>query len=280
MQSELTRRTLELKSGPVTAFTVIGVGLAVGVMMVPVVLGLPIEPFLLVALYVVLLGGAMMVARRSGPGGIRRLFSGLLHWRIGVANWAIVVAAIPVLTIGVAAATGSYTSPEQGWTAVVLEYLFTTFVFGALLANLWEETVFQGLIQRNLTRRFGLLRAAAITAMPFAIWHIPINLAGGGTLGEILTAVAVTSAATAVMRYVIGRTDRVTGGSLLAAGVLHASFNASGKLPVTDDWWTYGMALVVLAVAMLAVDVLRARATSVRLYELPPPAPTDVAISH
>lgn len=280
MQSEVTHNTLELKSRAVTAFTVIGVGLAVGVMMVPVVVGLPIEPFLLVALYVVLLGGAMMVARRTGPGGIRRLFSGLLHWRIGVANWAIAVAAIPVLTIGVAAATGSYTSPEEGWTAVVLEYLYVTFVYGALLANLWEETVFQGLIQRNLTRGFGLLRAAAITAIPFAVWHIPIILAGGGTLRESLTAIAVTSVATAVMRYVIGRTDRVTGGSLLAAGVLHASFNASGKLPVTDNWWTYGIALVVLAAAMLTVDVVRARATSARLYEMSPPAPTEVAVSH
>ena len=37
-------------------------------------------------------------------------------------------------------------------------------------------------------------------------------------------------------RYVIGETLEATGGSLLAAGILHASFNATGSLGFPGGW--------------------------------------------
>ena len=73
--------------------------------------------------YGVLLGGSVLTARRAGPGGIRLLFRGLLRWRIGWANAAVVVAAIPLATIGVAALTGTYVTPEDGWLPVISSYL-------------------------------------------------------------------------------------------------------------------------------------------------------------
>jgi hypothetical protein len=49
--------------------------------------------------------------------------------------------------------------------------------------------------------------------------------------------------------------------------VLHASFNASGKLSVVDGDWPYVVGLVVVTVVALIVDVVRSRSHSGVLYE-------------
>jgi uncharacterized protein len=68
-------------------------------------------------------------------------------------------------------------------------------------------------------------------------------------------------------RYLVGRTDYVTGGSLLAVGVLHASWNESGKLAVVDGDWQYVVGLIVVAAVALVVDVVRSRSDSGVLHE-------------
>lgn len=142
------------------------VALSVPLLTIPIVAGLPVEVFLLVLVYVVYLAGAILVARRTGPGGVRQLFAGALRWRIGWKNWAVVAGALPVATLAVAHVTGTLSAPADGWPVTVGNYLFVTFIFGALILNIFEETAWQGLVQRNLTRDHGPLRAAMLTAIP------------------------------------------------------------------------------------------------------------------
>lgn len=240
---------------------VLGV-LAAGIplLTIPVVAGLPVEPFLLALGYVVLLGGAIVTARRSGPGGVRQLFSGVLHWRIGVRNWIVVAAAVPITTIAVALATGTFTAPADGWPVTVGNYLFFTFVFGALILNIFEETAWQGLVQRHLTQHHGALKAAMITAVPFAAIHLPLSFVGDVTMVEALGATALVFLFAPAMRLVMGRIDIATGGSLLAVGVMHASFNASAQLGVTDGDWQVIVGLAVVAAVALLVDRRSTRA--------------------
>lgn len=240
---------------PTVARYVLGV-LAVGIplLTVPVVMGLPVELFLLALVYVVLLGGAVLTAQRSGPGGVRKLFSGVLHWRIGVRNWAVVAAAIPTATVAVAFATGTYTAPSDGWPVTIGNYLFFTFIFGALVLNIVEEAAWQGLVQRHLTQHRGAVRAAMITAVPFAAIHLPLSFVGDVTMVEALGASALVFLFAPAMRYVMGHIDITTGGSLLAVGVMHASFNASGQLGVTDGGWQSIAGLAVVAVVAFLVD--------------------------
>jgi uncharacterized protein len=249
---QLDRRTLARYVGAVVA-------LGIAVMAIPAVLGIESGPFILILVYVVLLGGAIVTARRAGDGGVGRLFSGALHWRAGWLNWAIAVFAIPVATMLVAAATGTYSGPSDGWLAILGDHLFLTFVFGALIVNVFEETAWQGLVQRNLTRRHGLLKASWLTAIPFAAVHLPLSFVGDVTTSEALVASAFLVAVAPVMRYVMGRTDHATGGSLLAVGVMHASFNASGQLEVVDGDWQYAVGLVIVAALLLLVDARRRR---------------------
>jgi hypothetical protein len=72
----------------------------------------------------VLLGSATLVTSwLGGRGAVRRLFAGLTIWRIGIGRWALVLLAMPVLTVGVAAVTGTLHEPAKGWGQVAATYL-------------------------------------------------------------------------------------------------------------------------------------------------------------
>ena len=208
-----------------------------------------------VAELVFLLGaGALVAARVGGRTGVRQMFSGVLRWRIGARWWALSVLALPVLTLAVAALGGALHRPAGGVLREALMFLFITLIFGALLGNLWEETAWTGFAQRRLMDRHGLLRGSLLTAVPYALIHLPLaweehGLAGTGARDVALTwTVLILSAP--VARYLYGLTLLGTGGSVLAVAVMHASFNASGALGAVDSWWPSLVALLALTVAL------------------------------
>lgn len=244
--SHLVRRYL-------AAVMVIGTAL----MAIPAVTDLPAEPFILAMVFLPLLGGAVLTAHRSGPGGVRQLSSGVLRWRIGWRNWALAVVVMPLTTLTVAAATGTLTAPAEGWLTTGIDYLVATFLIGTLIINLWEETAWQGLVQRHLTGRFGLGYGAILTAVPFAVIHLPLGFVGGATLREAVVASILVLVMAPPFRYLLGRTDHATGGSLLAVGVLHASFNASGSLDVLVGGWQHIVGVAVVAGVALLLDARR-----------------------
>jgi CAAX protease family protein len=187
----------------------------------------------------------------GGRVAIRRLFGGLTKWRIGVGRWALVLVAMPTLTVGVAAATGTLHFPEHGWAGEVLTYL-VLFALIALTASLWEETTWSGFAQLRLMDRHGLLVGSMLTAIPFGLIHLPLAFEADGWTGttwpEAFVNWAFLLGALPFLRYVIGVLLVDTRGSVLAAAMLHASFNASGALSVVPDGWQYVPALVILSV--------------------------------
>jgi hypothetical protein len=71
--------------------------------------------------------------------------------------------------------------------------------------------------------------------------------------------VAVLVVVAPFFRYVIGDTLEATGGSLLAAGILHAAFNASGNLGFTGGWQFLPALLLLSAGIAIARQVRRRR---------------------
>jgi membrane protease YdiL (CAAX protease family) len=254
---ELARRR------PVTLFLAIAIGLTWPVEFALLVNGLDLTPGLLAEL-VFLLGGATLVtALADGRAGVRRLFAGVVRWRIGVARFVVLAAAMPVLTLLVAALTGTLHSPTAGWPALVGAYLFQTFVFGLLLANLWEETAWGGFVQTRLMARHGLLIGSLLTAVPFFVIHIPLAFAAHGwkgtTWSEAALDIALIALAAPFFRYLAGTQLVDTGGSILAIGLLHASFNASGQMSAVHGGWQYVPAMVLLTLAVVAYRRWRGR---------------------
>lgn len=236
-------------------FLAVTMGLAL--ISIPVVAGLPIEPFVLGGTYLVLLGGAVITVRRSG-GDVRQIFRGALRWRFGWLRWAFVLAVLPVTSVVIAATTGTLVPPPDGWPSTTTSYLIATLLLGTLVINLWEEAAWQGLVQRSLTGHFGLARAAVLTGLPFALLHVPLNFAGGATMREAMLATLLLFVMAPPFRYLLGWTDRITGESLLAVAVLHASFNASGALDVLEGGWQH-VAAVLLVTSIVAARALVSR---------------------
>src|SRR3954447_20044749 len=186
-----------------------------------------------------------------GRGAVRRLFGGLTKWRIGAGRWALVLVAMPTLTVGVAAATGTLHAPQHGWAGEVLTYLIL-FALIALTASVWEEITWSGFVQLRLMDRHGLLVGSMLTVIPFGLIHLPLAFEADGWTGTTWSEAFVNWAfllgALPFFRYVVGVLLVDTGGSVLAAAMLHASFNASGALSVVPDGWQYVPALVILTV--------------------------------
>ena len=204
---------------PITAFVLVSFGISWPVLAIPVIKGLPVEPFALVLTWFALLGPALVVTRiTGGPGAVRRLLSRLLMWRFGAGRWAVIVLGVPVLTVVLAAASGTLESPSQGWARVVGAYLFRL-ITGALLVNLWEETAWSGFVQSRLMERHGLLVGSLLTAPLWAGIHLPVFFTGDWTWSEVWPDLALLLPMAFVYRYQLGMHLLDTGGSVLVVGV-------------------------------------------------------------
>jgi membrane protease YdiL (CAAX protease family) len=241
---------------PITVLLLVAIGVTLAAQTISLLNGWSVFPAKVLELVVLFGGACLLSARSGGRHEVRRLLSGLIRWRIGAPAAVVVLAALPLLTLGVAAATGSLQDAKGGWVQVFLLYLLFL-VFGALTANLWEETVWAGFVQAPLMARQGLFVGSLLTAVPFFLIHLPVPFETDGWPGTPWSDVLITWGLLLVsapfFRYLIGMVLVDTRGSLLAAGLLHASFNASGALPVLAGGWQYIPAMIVLTIACAVV---------------------------
>jgi membrane protease YdiL (CAAX protease family) len=98
----------------------------------------------------------------------------------------------------------------------------------------------------------GLSRAAVLTALPFAVVHIPLSFEGEWTWSEAGLSLATVFLAAPFYRYLLGMHLLDTRGSILAIGIQHASWNEATKLDgVHGDWQVLvAIGLLTLLVAL------------------------------
>ena len=247
---------------PITTLCVVAIGLTLPLQTALLLAGLNVFPGKLAEL-VFLLGTAVLITSWiGGRSAVRRLFSGLTKWRIGTGRAAVVLLAMPILTIGVGAATGTLHRPDNGWVVELLTYLALLALI-ALTASLWEETAWSGFVQLRLMGRHGLLKGSMLTAIPFGLIHLPLAFEANGWAGTTWSEAFVNWAfllgALPFLRYIIGVLLVDTKGSVLAAALLHASFNASGALSVVPAGWQSVPALIILTLLVTVHRRLRGR---------------------
>lgn len=242
---------------PLTAFLVLALGIGWVSLGVPVALGIDSSPFLILMLLGLLASSLWVTWRVDGRSGVRRLLARAFQWRFGLVRWAVVVFAMPVITLALAATTGTLVDPAGGWLAMTGWYLFNTLIFGALLANLWEETAWAGFAQTRLMARYGLILSSLLTAVPFALIHIPLYVAETTTASELARNLALLFALAPAYRYLLGVHMLDTRGSVLVVGIQHAAWNASGQLEAVDGAWQAIAAVIVLTVLVAVQHLLR-----------------------
>src|SRR5918999_1476384 len=235
------------KRRPMTAFLLLVFGIGWPALAIPAAARLPFAPFLLALVYLALLLPALLVSRwADGPGAIRRLLSRTVLWRFSILRWCVILFGMPVLTLVVAAASGTLETPGSGWAGMTATYLFATLITGALILNLWEETAWAGFAQTRLMARRGLLAAALLTALPFAAIHIPLHFEGRWTWAQVWVGLGTLFVLAPFYRYLLGMHLLDTRGSILAAGIQHAAWNEAQKLDAVSGEWQVIVAVLVL----------------------------------
>src|SRR4051812_21541826 len=114
------------------------------------VLRVPVELAIAVANLVGVLGPAVLVSYWiGGREAVRRLFAGVLHWRVGIGWYVLAVVAMPVLTIAISLVTGTLPQTHAGWLGLCLTYLLTLLIGGAS-TNPWGGGAWAGVVQSRV----------------------------------------------------------------------------------------------------------------------------------
>jgi membrane protease YdiL (CAAX protease family) len=143
--------------------------------------------------------------------------------------WLTAVLAMPAVTIGLAAALGDEVIVPT--PAALVDELVAAAV-ALLLINIAEETTWAGFLQTRLERAHNVVVAAVLTAVPFALVHIPIRVVARELNGpaELLPQFAVLVVLCIIIRVLLGGVMRGAGNSLLLVAVTHMSFNRSNNV--------------------------------------------------
>jgi membrane protease YdiL (CAAX protease family) len=248
---------------PVLTVSAVAIGLTVPLQLALLVTGHDVFPGKAAELVFLTGTAALVSGLLGGRTAVRRLFAGLIRWRIGVSRWALVLLAMPVLTVVVGALTGTLSTPPGGWLGVAGGYALLLVLIGAT-GSLWEETAWAGFVQRRLINSRGLLVGSLLTAVPFGLIHLPLAFEGDGWAGttwtEALINWSVLLGTAPFLRYLAGILLVDTRGSVLAVAVLHASFNAAGAMSaVIPGGWQQAPALVLLTLGVALHRRLRGR---------------------
>lgn len=241
---------------PLIGFAAIALSMGWLLLTPPVVLGLPMAPFVLAVNYLGLLTPALLLtARRSGRAGVRALLRDAVRpprpmWWLAAAAFA-----LPV-TVWTAAWTLGGAQPVTG--SLVTDYL-VNLVSAALIINIWEETAWTGFVQRRAMARWGTVIGSLTTAVLFAGIHAPLAFYGATSARDVAVGFAQLFTTGIGLRLLIAAVDAWSAGSLLTIGILHSAFNATDSVVQPGYDWVRLAVTVVLGVAAATVLVVRRR---------------------
>lgn len=226
---------------------------------VPLLVDLPVEPFVLGTLLLGLVLPAVLLTRRDPGASARALLRDTI--RLPRPAWLLVPAAllVPVGTAAVGALLGVGTGLSGSF---VVSLALANVLSSVVIVNLWEEMAWAGFVQRRATARWGYVGGSVVTALLFTGVHLPLSLYGADGVGDVALNVAAMVVAGLGMRLLIGAFDSWGRGSILALALIHATFNASSELVDSDaDWVRYAvtLALGLGALALVTAPAVRSR---------------------
>src|SRR6266568_2998513 len=181
---------------------------------------LPIEPFIILSTWFGLLLPVVVIVRLvDGAAGLQRLRQQITRVRANPGWYALGLVLVPALTLALAIATFGLpnVTPATWLNAIVVGFLLQT-VVGFATTNLWEEVAWIGFVQARLQTRYGVLLAVLITAVLFALQHVPLFV--GQSMGFVIPVAffVLTIPFRALMAWIYNRTD-----SLFVVGLVHAA---------------------------------------------------------
>jgi membrane protease YdiL (CAAX protease family) len=203
-----------------------------------------------------LIAALLLTARQEGRDGVRRLLRRGLQWRIGLAPFLLIVG-LPFVASALARAldmaTGGTPPPFMVGSPLAL---IPTFILLLLLGGpIQEEYGWRGYALGRLQARWNPFVASLILGVVWTAWHLPFwFMAGAGMEGTPLAVYfLLTLGETFVLTWLYNR----TAGSVLAAILMHATFNfVSNVLPTHASTAVDSRAYLFLALFYLGTGLL------------------------
>ena len=208
----------------------------------------------------------VVTALIGGRPAMGQLLRRLVHWRVGILWYLLVLIGIPLIQLlGAFAVLGTVPLDDlaRNWPLIFTGYLpavLITFV----LVGVAEETGWRGFALPRLQEWRGPLVGTAVLAVVWAAWHLPNLLFGGWSVLSYALWLVLTIASAFIYTWVFNN----TAGSILLAALLHAAINKGsgltmGLVPGLEDAFyvqAYGaVALTFTVAAVVLVAATRGR---------------------
>ena len=250
-QPAISRRST---ARPLVLFAVLVFVLEVIVFVAP--LSPQVRPF---ALVLIPAAAALIGSARSGGApAVRSLLGRLAVWRVRP-RWYVAAILIPVgekIIVDVAGLLLGQTTPQRLVSSLSIAALIVPLV--VLIPGLLEELGWRGYgVQTALDGGRSIAWATLVVGCLFFLIHVPLYLPGHLYHGLPFWPLPLTLLSTSVfLTWIYLRT-----GSVLLAGLMHASFSASVPftwgLDPTWVWQARAVILTILAIALIASSQLR-----------------------
>lgn len=230
---------------PLVQFVAVAIPVGWVLLTIPLLLDLPVEPFVLGTLFLGLVLPTVVLTRRDPTASMRQLLRDTV--RPSRPLWLLIPAAlvIPGAVAGVAALLGAGVPSSPSF---VINLAVMNVLSSLVIVNLWEEMAWAGFVQRRAMARWGFAGGSVATALAFTGVHLPLSLYGADSMSDVVYNIAVMVVSGIGMRLVIGAFDGWGHRSILALGLIHATFNASSELLDPGFEWvryavTFGLGL-------------------------------------
>jgi membrane protease YdiL (CAAX protease family) len=191
----------------------------------------------------------------GGTSSLRQLLARLFRWRVAARWYAVTLApaAAALLALGAMAAVGRGWptwdalgtmpgAPGLGWLGVLAVVL--------VVNGYGEEVGWRGFAWPRLRERYTLGSAAALLAVPWAIWHIPTFWLETGMADFDLFVISGWLIGLASGAVVLGWLYERTGSSLLVVALFHAFLNMGSATAATEGLPTAAVSAAVIAWAV------------------------------
>jgi membrane protease YdiL (CAAX protease family) len=211
-----------------------------------------------------MLAALIVLGITEGSIGIRKLFNGLLKWRVG-AGWILFCVLSPVAMFALAALVTRATSGE--WPNLYLlgkvEYLPYLGIVGAMILwfltwGLGEEIGWRGFALPRLQKNHSALAATVILGTIHAFWHLPAffykdtYMAMGLVAGLPMLLLSIIAAAI-LFTWIFNSTR----GSILMVALFHALFDMLSVSKAGGASTPAVMSAVVWILAVVVVIVFK-----------------------
>ena len=191
----------------------------------------------------------------DGRDGIRQLVARMVRWRVAFGWWLLVLAGLPVLTVGLSALLGDSLRPVDPVGFALGQVTFL--VVNLLATNVWEEAAWAGFLQTRWELRHNLFVASLLTGVVFAFGHLPLALFGDLTAASLVGSFLLNLVLGVLVRPMFALVLRGTRGSGLLVALLHSDFtrtnNDNGIAATLVPGEARGLAMLGAVVALIVI---------------------------